>query len=221
MSFDLLREPDRVRVVGGYATQEQADVAKDRWEKMIPGQTVLVWDNIRKEYPMALKKKDKKADVKAPEKAPEPVEETPEATGQGESPAPAEEPKEKKKRTKKEPSEPKAERGPSYQDKIKKFLDENGGVGTKAELMEATGADSKNLSVSVSILRNGERIKEPRKVLYLRANETYYDLDNKDGREAFEAAQSVAKDAQAQAKKEARKAKKAKKEAPAEEATQE
>lgn len=67
----------------------------------------------------------------------------------------------------------KAERKPSYQDKIKVVLNEFGWA-TRETLMEATGADAKNLSVAVSILKNPKRTKEPMAVDYVRGNQVYF-----------------------------------------------
>ena len=63
---------------------------------------------------------------------------------------------------------------PSYQTIIMDTLAKGKGVATREALMKATGADSRNLSVAVSILKNGKRTKEPADIRYLRGNKTFY-----------------------------------------------
>jgi hypothetical protein len=65
---------------------------------------------------------------------------------------------------------------PSYQTVIKDTLKAAKGIATRAELMAATGADTRNLSVAVSILKNGKRTKEPMKIEYVRKTQTFYQL---------------------------------------------
>lgn len=78
-----------------------------------------------------------------------------------------------KKADKAEKKEPK-EKNPSYQTIILDTLNKGKGVATREELMAATGADSRNLSVAVSILKRGKRTKEPTDIRYLRGNKTFY-----------------------------------------------
>ena len=182
--INLHRQNDEVIVLGGFQTVEAACSAKSSWEARM-NQPLILRDSLtRGEITMSKKDaKDPKAEAAAPATKP------PKAS--------------------KEPAEPKKERGPSYQDKIKKFLDDNNGIAAKEDLMEATESDAKNLSVSVSILRNSTRTKEPRKVVYLRGNETYYDLDNPRGAKAYTSDTEALKKQAELDKKEARKEKKA------------
>ncbi len=89
--------------------------------------------------------------------------------------------------------EVKAPKKPSYQSVIVETLKANKGVASREVLMKATGADAKNLSVSVSILRNGKRTKNPVNVKYLRATQTFYMIP--EGEKAMNAAIKVAEDA--------------------------
>jgi hypothetical protein len=95
----------------------------------------------------------------------------------------------------------KAPKKPSYQTVIKEQMVKNKGVVTRDALLKATGADSKNLSVAISILRNPDRIKEPMNVVYLRGNTTFYDLGNADGKKAYDAALKMLEDKKAADKK--------------------
>jgi hypothetical protein len=101
----------------------------------------------------------------------------------------------KVKDDKKEPKKP------SYQTVIKQMMNDNKGVVTRDALLKATGADSKNLSVAVSILKNPDRIKEPMNVVYLRGNTTFYNLDNAAGKKAYDAALKMLEDQKAATKK--------------------
>lgn len=78
-----------------------------------------------------------------------------------------------------------AKKGPSYQDKIKAAMVANKHVISRDDLMAATGADSKNLSVAVSILRNAARTKEPMNVMYIRTIAMYFNVDVKVGEAAY------------------------------------
>ena len=119
------------------------------------------------------------------------------------------------------PAKEKKPRAPSYQEKLRQWFDAKG-FGTKSELTEHTGADEKNLSVAVSILKNPARCKDTRDVAYLRSTQTYYCIGNEMGAEAYKKAVAVVEEekaAKAKAKKEkAAKAKEAEK-AKQEEAT--
>jgi hypothetical protein len=103
--------------------------------------------------------------------------------------APPDKPAEKKPKAKdKKPAAPKKEskpKGPSYQDKIKAAMVANKHVISRDDLMEATGADSKNLSVAVSILKNAKRTKEPMTVMYIRKTGMYFNVDVKMGEAAY------------------------------------
>ena len=87
---------------------------------------------------------------------------------------------------KKEPKAPAVpkEKKPSYQDKIRAAMTAGKGIVSREVLMEATGADSKNLSVAVSILKNPARQKEPMLVQYIRKLGTYFCMDMPEGAKA-------------------------------------
>ena len=104
------------------------------------------------------------------------------------------------------PKTPKVKK-PSYQSKIIDFMNANNGVGTREALMEATGADARNLSVAVSILKNGKRTKEPMEIKYLRSAGTFYAMPMAE--KAYEAAVQVALDAKKAKKSEKKLEKKA------------
>jgi hypothetical protein len=74
------------------------------------------------------------------------------------------------------PKKEKKPRGPSYQTKIIECMNTNKGVASREQLMAATGADARNLSVAVSILKNGKRTKQPLDIRYVRSTGTFYAL---------------------------------------------
>jgi hypothetical protein len=119
-------------------------------------------------------------------------------------------PKTEAPKKEKAPKEPKVKRL-SYQDKIRTAMTENKGVISRANLMEATGADAKNLAVAVSILKNPKRQKEPMVVQYIRKLETYYNMDSDAGAKAHAAAIQKMADDDAAAKAADKKAKAEKK----------
>jgi hypothetical protein len=97
----------------------------------------------------------------------------------------------------------KAPKKPSYQSVIVETLKANKGVASREMLISATGADAKNISVSVSILRNGKRTKNAVNVQYLRSTKTFYLIP--EGEKAMEAAIKAAENVKVQKKKEDKK----------------
>ena len=74
----------------------------------------------------------------------------------------------------------------SYLDKIRMFMKDNKGVALADELAAFVGADRKNLSVSISILRNEARTKDPLNIQYVRSIETYFCVDMPAGKTAMD-----------------------------------
>lgn len=104
------------------------------------------------------------------------------------------------------PAEPKK---PSYLDKIRTFMKDNKGVAQADALADFVGSDRKNLSVSVSILRNPARTKEPMAITYVRSLQTFFCTDIPAGKAAMDKALKVAADAAAKEKADKAAAKKA------------
>jgi uncharacterized protein YdaU (DUF1376 family) len=78
---------------------------------------------------------------------------------------------------------------------------DNKGVAEADALATFVGSDRKNLSVSVSILRNDKRTKEPMNIQYVRAIQTFFCLDMPAGKKAWEAALKKIETDKAAAKK--------------------
>ena len=100
----------------------------------------------------------------------------------------------------------KTPRPDSYQTKIRKAMAAHNGVISQDVLCSEVGADKKNLAVSVSIIRNPDRTKEPMKIAYSRKHKTFYDLSVKKAADAYVAAIKEVEDAK-KAKKKTKKAK--------------
>jgi hypothetical protein len=101
----------------------------------------------------------------------------------------------------------------SYQTLMRAVFDDKG-FATLDELVKVTGADAKNTSVGVSILRNPKRVKFPMKIAYHRPSKTYFNLDHTIGASEYikaEESHELQKRADAKAKREAKKAEEAKK----------
>lgn len=96
----------------------------------------------------------------------------------------------------------------SYQTLIRAVFTDKGKA-TLDELVAVTGADRKNTSVGVSILRNPKRMKNPMKIAYHYPTKTYFNLDHDNGQkwlDEAEAKHAKEKKAAAKAKRDAKKA---------------
>jgi hypothetical protein len=100
----------------------------------------------------------------------------------------------------------------SYQTLMRAVFDDKG-FATLDELVKVTGADAKNTSVGVSILRNPKRVKFPMKIAYHRPSKTYFNLDHTIGASEYikaEESHELQKRADAKAKREAKRPKRPK-----------